>query len=46
LVKKKSEQGFSGIPITSDGTIGAKLLGIVTNRDVDFVEDPDAVSER
>jgi len=40
----KSEQGFSGIPITADGTIGSKLLGIVTNRDVDFVEDPSAVS--
>ena len=32
----KVEQGFSGIPITEDGTLGSKLVGIVTNRDVDF----------
>ena len=30
------EQGFSGIPITDDGTLEGKLIGIVTNRDVDF----------
>ena len=33
------EQGFSGIPITEDGTLEGKLLGIVTNRDVDFEPD-------
>lgn len=31
---------FSGIPITEDGKIGSKLLGIVTRRDVDFIADP------
>ena len=28
--------GFSGVPITEDGTMKSKLLGIVTSRDVDF----------
>jgi len=36
-IKKKF--GFSGIPITEDGKMGSKLLGIVTSRDVDFVQD-------
>ena len=31
--------GYSGIPITEDGKLGSKLLGIVTNRDVDYIED-------
>jgi IMP dehydrogenase len=35
----KSRYGYSGIPITVDGKIGSKLVGIVTNRDVDYVED-------
>jgi IMP dehydrogenase len=35
----KQRQGFSGIPITIDGKIGSKLVGIVTGRDIDYVED-------
>ena len=35
----KEELGFSGIPITEDGTLGSKLLGIVSKRDVDFERD-------
>ena len=31
--------GYSGFPITSDGKMGSKLVGIVTNRDVDYIED-------
>lgn len=32
----KEKYGFSGIPITEDGTFNTKLVGIVTNRDIDF----------
>jgi IMP dehydrogenase len=31
--------GFSGIPITENGRLGSRLLGIATNRDMDFVHD-------
>ncbi|WP_373532741.1 IMP dehydrogenase [Vampirovibrio sp.] len=36
-IKKKFN--FSGVPITESGKMGSKLLGIVTNRDIDFVQD-------
>lgn len=35
----KETHGFSGIPITEDGTLHSKLVGIVTKRDTDFEED-------
>ena len=35
----KEELGFSGIPITEDGTLKSKLMGIVTKRDTDFEDD-------
>ncbi|MCC7508796.1 MAG: IMP dehydrogenase [Planctomycetes bacterium] len=35
----KQLHGFSGIPITEDGTLKTKLVGMVTNRDVDFETD-------
>jgi IMP dehydrogenase len=35
----KEAQGFAGIPITEDGTLNSRLVGIVTNRDVDFEPD-------
>jgi len=35
----KHKYGFSGVPITVDGKMGSKLVGIVTNRDIDFLED-------
>jgi len=35
----KEKLGFSGIPITDTGAVGGKLLGIVTERDVDWLKD-------
>lgn len=35
----KRQHGFSGIPITEDGTIKTRLVGMVTNRDIDFETD-------
>lgn len=35
----KEKYGFSGIPITEDGNLNSKLVGIVTNRDTDFETD-------
>ncbi|MCA8912672.1 MAG: IMP dehydrogenase [Planctomycetes bacterium] len=35
----KKQHGFSGIPITEDGTTRTKLVGMVTNRDIDFEQD-------
>lgn len=35
----KEHHGFSGIPITEDGTLATRLVGIVTNRDTDFEKD-------
>ncbi|MCU0847641.1 MAG: IMP dehydrogenase [Spirochaetes bacterium] len=35
----KEKYGFSGIPITVDGKLNSKLVGIVTNRDTDFETD-------
>lgn len=34
--KIKERYGFSGIPITEDGTLNSRLIGIVTKRDTDF----------
>lgn len=35
----KNNFGFSGIPITENGKLYSKLVGIVTNRDIDFETD-------
>jgi len=32
-------EGFTGIPITEDGTRHGRVIGIVTNRDIDFEKD-------
>jgi len=34
-----SKCGFTGFPVTEDGRLGSKLLGLVTKRDADFNED-------
>lgn len=39
----QSQHGFSGFPITEDGQLGSKLVGIVTSRDVDFRSDLDTL---
>lgn len=39
LVNIKQNSGYSGIPITSSGKIGGKLMGIVTSRDIDFMQE-------
>ncbi|XP_074645610.1 inosine-5'-monophosphate dehydrogenase 1b-like isoform X2 [Tubulanus polymorphus] len=33
----KRKHGFSGFPVTQNGQMGQKLLGLVTQRDVDFI---------
>ncbi|KAG0135425.1 IMP dehydrogenase/GMP reductase [Tuber indicum] len=35
----KEKQGFAGIPITEDGHLHSKLIGIVTMRDIQFHRD-------
>ena len=35
----KRKYNFSGIPITENGKLHSKLVGIVTNRDIDFEKD-------
>ncbi len=35
----KQKYNFSGIPITENGELYSKLVGIVTNRDIDFEKD-------
>lgn len=35
----KARYNFSGIPITENGRLNSKLIGIVTNRDIDFEKD-------
>ncbi|KAH6934443.1 hypothetical protein HPB50_024232 [Hyalomma asiaticum] len=37
VVDVKRTRGFSGIPITDNGKLGGKLLGMVTSRDIDFI---------
>jgi IMP dehydrogenase len=36
----RARHGFSSIPITQDGKPGSRLIGLVTNRDLDLEPDP------
>ncbi|PKL17136.1 MAG: IMP dehydrogenase [Spirochaetae bacterium HGW-Spirochaetae-5] len=35
----KARYNFSGIPVTEDGKLNSRLVGMVTNRDIDFEKD-------
>ncbi|XP_039959171.1 inosine-5'-monophosphate dehydrogenase [Bactrocera neohumeralis] len=38
VLEARRKNGFTGYPITADGKLGGRLLGIVTSRDIDFRE--------
>lgn len=38
-LRVQAEQSISGIPITQDGKMGGRLVGIVTKRDLEGIED-------
>jgi IMP dehydrogenase len=40
VFQTKERLGFSSFPITECGKMGGKLLGIISNRDTSFIEDP------
>jgi len=39
LDELRKQCGFTGFCVTSDGSMGSKLLGLATKRDTDFVDD-------
>jgi len=44
LDKLRAQCGFTGFPVTQDGNMGSKLLGLVTKRDTDFVRDRESAT--
>ncbi|CAH8833133.1 unnamed protein product [Trichobilharzia szidati] len=41
ILSIKKQYGFSGIPVTVDGCVGSRLVGLVTLRDMDFLDPND-----
>lgn len=37
VISAKKNFGFSGIPVTEKGNMGDMLVGLVTQRDIDFL---------
>jgi IMP dehydrogenase len=35
----QAEKKISGVPVTTDGKMGSKLVGLVSKRDIDFIQD-------
>ena len=46
VLRIKREKGFSGVPITENGKMHSKLLGLVTGRDIDFLPDSEGLKLR
>jgi len=40
VCRTKETLGFSSFPITDTGEMGGRLVGIISNRDMSFIEDP------
>jgi IMP dehydrogenase len=44
LDELRAKTGLTGFPVTEDGKMGSKLVGLVTKRDADFVKDRNATA--